>query len=189
MTLTRPYHIKADNDLQWVLEYKASGDLDALAHLYQTYMPMVYGVALKYFKDENRSKDAVMDIFELLINKVKTQSITYFKSWLYTLSKNYCLMELRQSKNNIVEIRNDIMEFEPFLHHNESDDKERRLSILENCIKTLNIEQRASISLFYLQEKCYQEVAEETGYELKKVKSYIQNGKRNLKMCMEQRSE
>ncbi|RRN76197.1 sigma-70 family RNA polymerase sigma factor, partial [Pseudoxanthomonas sp. SGD-10] len=69
MTLTRPYHIKADNDLQWVLEYKASGDLDALAHLYQAYMPMVYGVALKYFKDENRSKDAVMDIFELLINK------------------------------------------------------------------------------------------------------------------------
>ncbi len=188
MNLAYPYHIKADTDLQWISEYKTSGDLDALGHLYQSYMPMVYGVALKYFKDEERSKDAVMHIFEILINKVKTQSISYFKSWLYTLAKNYCLMELRKDKNNIVETGIDIMESEPFWHHNE-EEKEKHLLALEKCIGTLNMEQKTSISLFYLQEKCYVEVAEETGYELKKVKSYIQNGKRNLKICLEQQSE
>jgi RNA polymerase sigma-70 factor (ECF subfamily) len=41
--------------------------------------------------------------------------------------------------------------------------------------------------LFYLEQKCYKDIADLTGYDLNKVKSAIQNGKRNLKICMERK--
>jgi RNA polymerase sigma-70 factor (ECF subfamily) len=56
---------------------------------------------------------------------------------------------------------------------------------LEKCIETLGDEQKQCVKLFYLQEKCYKEITESTGFDMNKVKSYIQNGKRNLKICME----
>jgi RNA polymerase sigma factor (sigma-70 family) len=60
------------------------------------------------------------------------------------------------------------------------------METLKKCIDQLKDEQKECIKLFYLEEKCYQEIAESTSYELKKVKSYIQNGKRNLRICMDQ---
>lgn len=177
-------------DIKWIEEYKASGDLAALGELYEPYMVLVYGLALKYLKDEDASKDAVMQVFEILIEKVKTQEIRHFKSWLYMLSKNYCLMQLRKEQKNIhVEITEEFMESEPFLHHEEGLLREQKISTMEKCMETLIKEQRISLSLFYIQQKCYADVSKQSGYDIKKVKSYIQNGKRNLKICIERNSE
>jgi RNA polymerase sigma-70 factor (ECF subfamily) len=175
---------------QLIAQYKISGDLKLLGNLYQNYMPLIYGVCLKYFKDEERSKDAVMQIFEELILKVKEYEIKNFKSWLYVLSRNFCLMDLRKtSKIKVVTIDEKFMESDVLLHHEDIYEKEKSLLLMEDCIETLNTEQQLSVKLFYLQQKCYTQVAQETGYELKKVKSYIQNGKRNLKLCMEAKIE
>jgi RNA polymerase sigma factor (sigma-70 family) len=183
-------HQDSSMDEQWVTDYKKSGDLMILGKLYQPYMPLVYGVCLKYFKDEENSKDAVMQIFELLITKLIDHEIKKFKSWLYVLSRNYCLMELRKSrKNTFIYIDEYFVETAPLLHRiNNDEDKETQLVALEKCIETLNHEQKLSVNLFYLQKKCYTEVAEHTGFDLNKVKSYIQNGKRNLKICLETQS-
>ncbi len=184
-------HQDSSVDEQWVADYKKSGDLMILGKLYQPYMPLVYGVCLKYFKDEEDSKDAVMQIFEQLITKLKEHDVKNFKSWLYVLSRNFCLMELRKNqKNTFVNIDESFVETGPLLHHINSDEgKEAQLLALEKCIETLNQEQKLSVNLFYLQKKCYTEVAEHTGFEISKVKSYIQNGKRNLKICLEKQSE
>jgi RNA polymerase sigma-70 factor (ECF subfamily) len=173
---------------QQIAEYKKSGDLGILGQLFKPYMPLVYGVCLKYFKNEEDAKDAVIQIFEQLITKVEVHEIKNFKSWLYVLSKNYCLMELRKGKKmTIVNIEDHFMELDSISHHDDSN--EWHLTAMEECLETLTSEQKVSVSLFYLQQKCYQEVAEATGFELKKVKSYIQNGKRNLKICIEKKSE
>lgn len=175
---------------QLIAQYKISGDLKLLGNLYQNYMPLVYGVCLKYFKDDERSNDAVMQIFEELISKVKQHEIKNFKSWLYVLSRNFCLMDLRKtSKVDMISIDEKFMESDVLLHHEDIYEKEKSLHLMEDCIERLNTEQKLSVKLFYLQQKCYIQVAEETGYELKKVKSYLQNGKRNLKLCIEQKSE
>lgn len=142
-----------DLDQEWITEYKTSGDLAALARLYEPYVPLVYGVALKYFKDEERSKDAVMQIFEELISKIKQHNIHHFKSWLYTLSRNHCLMEIRKEKSNPIIFDESFMDFEPFMHLSEKEQTETKLIAMEACLETLNIEQRQSITLFYLQEK------------------------------------
>ena len=174
------------NDEQLIASYKNSGDLNVLGALYNVYMPLVYGVCLKYFKDKELSKDAVMQIFETLITKLKNHEVQNFKSWLYVLSRNHCLMQLRKSqKHQTVNIDDTFVESDTLLHHDDSDTKETQLVLMEKCIETLNEEQQLSVKLFYLQQKCYTEVAEVTGYDLKKVKSYIQNGKRNLKICIE----
>jgi len=175
---------------QLIAQYKISGDLKLLGNLYQNYMPLVYGVCLKYFKDDERSNDAVMQIFEELISKVKQHEIKNFKSWLYVLSRNFCLMDLRKtSKVDMISIDEKFMESDVLLHHEDIYEKEKSLHLMEDCIERLNTEQKLSVKLFYLQQKCYTQVAEETGYELKKVKSYLQNGKRNLKLSIEQKSE
>jgi RNA polymerase sigma factor (sigma-70 family) len=172
-----------------LLEYRTSGDLALLGELYERYMPLVFGLCLKYFKDEEQSKDAVMHIFEELVKKLKHHEVSNFKSWLYTLSRNHCLMAIRSSsKHEFVRIEENVMESEAFVHLDIDETRESKLHIMEKCIEKLPVEQKDTISLFYLKQKCYKEVSDITGYELNKVKSYIQNGKRNLKICIEKNS-
>ena len=180
----------AIRELELLAEYRSTGDLELLGKLYEQYMPLVFGLCLKYFRDEEQSKDAVMQIFEELVKKLRVHEVTNFKAWLYTLSRNYCLMLLRSSsKHEIISIDEKFMENEAFVHLNLEDDTEEKLSVMAKCIEELPSEQKVSINLFYMEQKCYKEVADQTGFELGKVKSYIQNGKRNLKICIEKNSE
>lgn len=182
--------VESQDDLTLVASYQQSGDLAILGTLYNKYMHLVYGVCFNYFKDEELSKDAVMQIFEELVTKVRVHQILNFKSWLHVLARNYCLMALRkQAKNTTVSLDDNFMESDSFLHLDVEDVKEQKLNTMEKCMETLSEEQRVSVDLFYLQEKCYREVADITGYDMLKVKSYIQNGKRNLKICIEKNSE
>ena len=171
-------------------EYRKTGSLEVLGQLYGRYMHLVYGLCLKYLKDEEQSKDAVMQIFEQLISKLKIHEVNNFKSWLYTLARNYCLMELRSSsRHEFVQMEDNFMEKDAFVHLDIDDTRERKLSVMEKCIEKLPPEQKDTINLFYLEQKCYKDIADMTGYDLNKVKSYIQNGKRNLKICIEKNGE
>lgn len=178
------------NEAELLSNYRRTGDLELLGMLYSGYMPLVFGLCLKYLKDEELSKDAVMQIFEQLTEKLKKHEVTNFKSWLYTLARNHCLMALRNNSRHIlVPLEESGVEKPEIVHLNIDESNEERLTVMERCMEKLPEEQRVSIDLFYLQQKCYQEVAGITGYDMKKVKSYIQNGKRNLKICMEKNSE
>lgn len=173
-----------DNEL--IQRYRNSGDLSILGEFYTRYMPMVYGVCLKYLKDREESKDAVMQVFERLITLLKEHEVVHFKSWLYVTSRNHCLMQIRARKGkNFEEISTQFMEIDPNAHPEDETDMESNLSKLEECIAQLVEEQKRCVTLFYLQQRCYKDIVELTGFDDKKVKSYIQNGKRNLKICME----
>ena len=177
-------------DQELLTEYRKSGSLEVLGQLYGRYMHLVYGLCLKYLKDEEKSKDAVMQIFEQLISKLKIHEVSNFKSWLYTLARNYCLMEIRSStRHEFVPMEENFMEMDAFVHLDIDDTRERTLTVMEKCIEKLPPEQKDSINLFYLEQKCYKEIADITGFDLNKVKSYIQNGKRNLKICIEKNGE
>jgi RNA polymerase sigma factor (sigma-70 family) len=185
-----PSGITAVKELEMLAEYRSTGNIELLGLLYEQYMPLIFGLCLKYFRDEEQSKDAVMQIFEELVNKLKVHEVTNFKAWLYTLSRNHCLMILRtSSKHQMINIDENIMESDAFVHLNLEDDTEEKLNIMAKCIEILQPEQRTTINLFYMEQKCYKEVADLTGFDLKKVKSYIQNGKRNLKNCIDKNSE
>lgn len=169
--------------------YKNEGDLQVLGELYQRYMELVYGVCLKYFKDTDTARDAVMQVFEELIPKLKKHEVDNFKSWLYQVAKNHCLMQLRTPRNlKTVEISPSLMQNDENVHLNGELEKEENFNNLQYCMGKLPEEQRQTIELFYLQGKCYNEIAELTGLEWNKVRSYIQNGRRNLKICMEERA-
>lgn len=176
-------------DLELLNRYRESGDLSVLAQLYQPYMPLVYGVCLKYLKDEDLSKDAVMQLFEELINKVKKHEIKQFRGWLYVLARNYCLMQLRSAKKTEIISIDEVMENSFVWHPDNNNADETTLKALERCMEKLPSAQKQSVGLFYYDEKCYKEIAEQTGYTLNEVKSYIQNGKRNLKICLEKTGE
>ncbi|WP_246163307.1 RNA polymerase sigma factor [Sphingobacterium humi] len=174
------------SDQELLSAYLREGELSYLGDLFQRHSEMVYYVCLRYFKESERSKDAVMHIFEELIEKVKKQEIQDFPRWLYVVSKNHCLMELRRQKNKTEIVTDNFVEFGVNLHQEESyQDREDQLLQLEACIAQLVEKQKQSIQLFYIEQKCYMEVSEITGYSMNEVKSFIQNGKRNLKNCME----
>src|ERR1700761_1831041 len=98
-------------------EYRKNGDLAVLCALYGRYMHLVYGVCLKYLKDEEASKDAVMQLFEELITKTARHDIKQFKSWLHVVTRNFCLLQLRAAKKMPTESFELIMEIEPNLYH------------------------------------------------------------------------
>jgi RNA polymerase sigma factor (sigma-70 family) len=176
----------ARTDEQLVADYKRTANQEVLAMLYLRYYELVYGVCLKYFKDGEASKDAVMNIYQELLGKLLAHEVENFKSWLYVLAKNHCLMQLRKSKKTItVEFQPDFMQSEDFSHLDAVLEKEKHFKTLEACIKKLPEEQRHSIRLFYLEDKCYNDISTITGMEWNRVRSLIQNGRRNLKICME----
>ena len=170
--------------------YRSTGDMSVLAELYQRYMELVYGVCLKYLHDTDLSKDAVMQIFEDLVIKLKKHEVENFRGWLYQLAKNHCLMQLRTPRYlKTVEFKTELMQSEETVHLNGVLEKEENFKRLELCIGELNSDQQTAIKLFYLEEKCYNEIVEITGQDWNQVRSFIQNGRRNLKNCMEKRKE
>jgi len=176
-------------DKELVAAFKQSGDTNYLSTLYQRYMDLVFGVCLKYFKDSDRCKDAVMDIYEELNTKLKQHEVDNFKGWLHVVARNYCLMQLRSPRNmKTMEFNADFMQSAENTHLNgEVLEKESNFVKLEQCLDTLTEEQKQSVRLFYLENKCYNEIAAITGYDWNKVRSYIQNGRRNLKLCMDEK--
>lgn len=179
----------AQSDKELLKAFKQTNDIKYLSILYQRYMDLVFGVCLKYFKDADRCKDAVMDIFEELNTKLKIHEVDNFKGWLHTVTRNYCLMQLRSPRNlKTSELNIDFMQSaEPSHLSNEVFEKEKSFKQLEACIEILPDDQKTAIELFYLQKKCYNEITEITGFEWNKVRSFIQNGKRNLKLCIEEK--
>jgi RNA polymerase sigma factor (sigma-70 family) len=178
-----------ESDKELVAAYRESGDMQVLANLYERYMDLVYGVCLKYLGDTETAKDGVMQVFEQLVDKLRKHEVDNFKSWLYTLAKNHCLMQLRSNKNKrTVAISTDLMQSGEELHLNGELRKEAEFKKLESCLQTLSAEQKQAVELFYLQEKCYNEIVEMTGLDWNRVRSLIQNGRRNLKICMDKKS-
>jgi RNA polymerase sigma factor (sigma-70 family) len=181
-------HSASDQEL--VALYQRSADLEVLAGLYQRYMELVYGVCLKYLPDPETARDAVMAIFEELVQKLHKHEVENFRGWLYTLAKNHCLMLLRSSgriKTN--QLDPDRMQMEQDVHLDGILEKEDRLDKLSKCLDTLSPEQRSTVEFFYLQNRSYKEIEKLTGLDWNKVRSLIQNGRRNLKICMEKNEE
>lgn len=180
---------KEISDKELVDAFKQTGDIQQLSTLYQRYMDLVFGVSLKYFKNAEQAKDTVMEIFNELNTKLKLHQVDNFKGWLHILTKNYCLMQLRSPKNlKTVEFAPAFMQSSQNMHlENEAFEKEENLKKLQHCIALLPDEQQQAIKLFYLQSKCYNEIVQITGFDWNRVRSYIQNGKRNLKICMEEK--
>lgn len=185
------FHLKGNEPIpeaERLADYRRYGDVSVVGALYEPYMDMVFGVCFQYLRNEEDSKDAVMQIFEKLIIDLKQHEVSNFKSWLHSVARNHCLMKLRSLR--AVSGFEHIEDAENALHWvTPTEDVplhlDGQLDSLDECMQKLIREQRISIELFYMQDKCYRDIADETGFDMGKVKSYIQNGKRNLKICIE----
>ncbi len=179
----------SDQDL--VDRFTNSGNLKVLGDLYNRYIELQYGLCFKYLKDRSLAEDAVMSIFEELIEKLPKYKVENFRSWLYTLSKNHCLMVLRTHQKQL----KSPIEEENFMHSEEESHlidkelKEEEFLLMEACIEMLPNLQKTCIKYHYYDKKSYLEIAEILGKEKDKVRSYIQNGRRNIKNCMKKKSE
>ena len=184
----RPNLSESPTDEQLLAEYVRQGLPQSLGHLYERYMPMVYGVGLKILKDPGLAEDAVMAIYEELTRKVREHDVVSFRGWLYVLARNYCLMEWRKHHRRPTDLhppedmsRYDAVEaaFEVELPIGTSP--------LEKCMGTLPEQQRQSVQWFYYEDKSYKDIADLMMEEIGKVRSYIQNGRRNLRICLEKK--
>tara|TARA_B110000037_G_C17068244_1_gene484704 strand:+ start:522 stop:1103 length:582 start_codon:yes stop_codon:yes gene_type:complete len=177
-----------DNEL--IDRFRYSHDNQYVGELYNRYAHLVLGLCIKYFKDVELAKDATMSIFELLMHELKRHHIDHFKSWLFTVSKNYCLQELRKRKSlhKKEDLFNDFwmdtMESDLKLHP--IDEKEILIAKMERFLPSLKNNQRLCLKMFYLESKSYADISIELNFSLKEVKSHIQNGKRNLKIKLQQ---
>ena len=175
-------------DDELVKKIRLSDDRHAIATLFERYAHLLYGVCLKYLKDNEQSRDAVMEVFEILMEKVPVTEISNFKAWIHTVTKNHCLMKLRRTSSMqrhheeiFKNLKEEIMESDVELNLINEDSANSESGHLNRAINYLNKEQERCIRMMYLENRSYKEIAGITGYSLKQVKSYIQNGKRNLK--------
>ncbi|HXC06782.1 MAG TPA: sigma-70 family RNA polymerase sigma factor [Bacteroidia bacterium] len=176
-------------DAELILKYKEGGDSYFVGELFKRYSHLVYGLCLNYFKDKDECKDAVMRIFEKLLVELRKHEVDHFPGWLSFVSRNYCISELRKKKteeSRMAEVKiqqqgEEVLK-EAMEMKEEEYARELRISELKQALAELNEGQRQCIELFYINEKSYREICDITTYSEKEVKSFIQNGKRNLKI-------
>ncbi len=185
----------AISDEELVQRYRNSHETIYIGELYQRYTHLVFGVCMKYFRNEAEAEDATMQIFEKLINDLKKHHITAFKPWLHIVVKNHCMMHFRKETSQgkkMADLKYELkggVENPEESHLEEALEKEYILQHLHEGIETLKKEQRICVELFYLKDQSYVQISEATGYSLNEVKSYIQNGKRNLKNFISLKNE
>ena len=173
------------SDDELLKQFIGTSNQEWLGQLYSRYVSLVYGLCLKYLQQVEDAEDAVINIYEELTRKIRNYQIENFKTWLYSVAKNHCLQVLRKEKNLIfeeIDIR--IMESDDFEHLIDVNENKEKEEALNYCLDTLPDEQRQCIIHFFFDDFSYVDIVENTGFALNKVKSYIQNGKRNLKICI-----
>lgn len=174
--------------------YYRSGDRSMLNGLFERYLKTVFGVCLFYFRDKAKASDASQQIFEKLILELRRTEVKHVKAWLSFVVRNHCISELRKLQTHRL-LPEEYLEFE--VEETDLPTEERLAAVseddlihyLQQSLPTLKPAQRQCIELFYLKGKSYKEIEEQTGYQLKEVKSYIQNGKRNLKLLIEEKKK
>ena len=180
-------HIE-DNEL--LQRFYADHDNEWLGILLQRYTMLLLGVCMKYLKNEEEAKDSVQQVFLKAINELHKYKVSYFKSWIYMVAKNHCLMKLRDKGKYTTEINDRLMATaDETIDKNHYIEKDIALTNMAEALLQLNKEQQVCITLFYLEKKSYQEITDQTAFSLLQVKSHIQNGKRNLKLLMEKKRE
>jgi RNA polymerase sigma factor (sigma-70 family) len=190
MWLFKKHSTKSDEEL--AAAYKLSGDKQLVGELFDKHVKTVYGVCLFYFRDKDIAKDAVMSIFEKLLVALTKHEVKNFKGWLSFVVRNYCISELRKNKQHIkvsehyldFEIKDPVLEEEEIIAGVKD---ELLLNHLQECLPLLKENQRICVELFYLKNHSYQEIENLTTFTLNEVKSYIQNGKRNLKLFIQEK--
>jgi len=162
-----------------------SRDTAFFGELYRRYIPLVFGLCLKYLNNRDEAHDAVMDLFETLLEKVPHYEIKNFNTWLYSVAKNHCLLKLRKEKHIFyVNLDDAFVENEDYSTLLDKPQTEEEMAALKHCMEALPDKQKISIRFFFMEEKSYADIVDLTGFTLNKVKSFIQNGKRNLKSCI-----
>ncbi|HXR80582.1 MAG TPA: sigma-70 family RNA polymerase sigma factor [Saprospiraceae bacterium] len=181
-------------DHELIERFRAQKDKEALGTLYLRYMELVYGVCMKYLGQPEAAQDAVMDIYELLNRKLPDHEVLNFGAWLYMVSKNHCLQHLRR-KNNLLTVSLDDPVMQNHAESHQEDnlfnlDGERDITDqLHDCISRLPDHQGMVVKKFYFEKKSYVEISGETSMSLDQVRSHIQNGRRNLKKCLENKEK
>ena len=174
------------DDKELLQHFYNDGNNEWLGILLQRYTMLLFGVCMKYLKNEEEAKDAVQQVFLKAIHELQKYKVEYIKSWLYMVAKNHCLMKLRDKGKYTVEINDHVLA----APHDgtaikELKEKDKTLDNMSKALKELNTEQQLCVTLFYLEKKSYQQIADSTGFNMMQVKSHIQNGKRNLKLQMD----
>lgn len=178
------------SDEELLTHYIKSGDTEYFGELYNRYIPLIYGLCLKYLQEEVKAQDVVMQLFEDLLPKLSRYEIREFRTWIYSVAKNYCFQLLRKENLEIAtDFDQQFVETYDILHllDKEETSDDARTAALRHCMEKLPEPQQRCILSFFMEEMSYADIMEQTGYQLKSVKSYIQNGKRNLKSCIEKR--
>lgn len=167
--------------------YYSDRDKAWLGILLQRYTLLLLGVCMKYLKNEESARDAVQQIFLKAITELEKYEVGYFKSWLYMIAKNYCLMQFRDKNRHTFEINEQMQIAHEPDNLPEIMEKEKLLNWMHSGLQELNAEQQQCVSLFYLEKRSYQQISQQTGFNLLQVKSFIQNGKRNLRLLIERK--
>jgi len=186
----KPDKYKHITDQQLLENFYADQDTEWLGILLPRYTLLLLGVCMKYLKNEEEAKDCVQQIFLKVITELKKYKVDYFKSWIYMVAKNHCLMKIRDShgKTPVELTERYLLATEEEADPQKLLQNDHTIELMAESLNELSPEQQQCVILFYLQKKSYQEISEETGFTMMQVKSYIQNGKRNLRLLIEKKS-
>jgi RNA polymerase sigma-70 factor (ECF subfamily) len=188
--LKHPQNTYTDTEL--LQQFRKTADSQWLGWLFERYSLLVFGVCMKYLRNATDAQDATQHVFEKALGEVSKYEIPFFKSWIYSVAKNHCLMQLRNrsskpgTTDELPEETSADLQTEQELKMKELL-MEEQSSHLKAALNELSQEQKSCIQMFYLEKLSYHDIETKTGFSFSQVKSHIQNGKRNLRIILEKK--
>ena len=177
------------SEKQLIINFKTDLDQKWLGLLISPYLQLIYGLCLKYFKDSSKAEDAVMDIYELVGRRILNHEVENFRPWLYVVSKNFCLERLRRNNNRKAKEKEAFLMYSEEVFHPDEEKNEVLFEKMTHCIEKLELVQKTCVQAFYFEKKSYEQIAEQHQWSWNKVRSSIQNGRRNLRTCIEKKKK
>lgn len=185
---------------QLLLERSKAGDVAAFEMLIEAYQKKIFNLAYRivgnYDDAADLTQEALIRIFKS-ISGFKEQSS--FSTWVYRITTNVCLDDIRKKKNKKVisldeeirvedgEMKRQIMSDDPL--PDEIAEKEETRRLVNDAINMLPEEQRMMITLRDIQGLTYDEISEVLDCPSGTVKSRINRARQALKNALLKKRE
>ena len=154
-----------------------------MSDFFVLYREDVLGLCYYYTRDVELSKDLTMDTFETYLKRGKKGPvINDIKSYLLGIARNLCMAHFKKSKRT-QSIEESVLQFMEYEDENAPNGEEVIDRLMMSMCK-LTTDQRRCVELFFIKGCSYNQISKKLNFSYNEVKSFIQNGKRNLKKLM-----
>ena len=176
---------QTNNSTDTLLASFQAGNMAAFSQLYDLHINILFNYGLKLTIDKELLKDCIHDIFvKLYTKKDELGTIDNLKSYLFISLKNKLCDELRKRmymSDTAIEDVNAVAPTDVEDDYMEEEQRKNEFSLVKRLLDQLSPRQREALTLYYIEEKKYEDICEIMNMNYQSVHNLMHRGLTKLR--------